>query len=83
MLSHWGLSNPHPLWVGYLKMIALLHKAIQYPEITELLVSTGSATLIEDSPTDYYWGCGADGTGKNRLGQLWMAVRDILKGEGS
>jgi ribA/ribD-fused uncharacterized protein len=43
------------------------------------LLSTGDATLIEDSPYDYYWGVGRNGTGKNRLGILLMQVREELK----
>lgn len=57
---------------------ALLHKAEQHPKIAEVLRSTGTATIIEDSPYDYIWGCGADGTGQNLLGKSWMFVRSIL-----
>ncbi|GAB4239826.1 MAG: hypothetical protein Kow00121_66390 [Elainellaceae cyanobacterium] len=28
---------------------------------------------------DYYWGCGKDGSGKNKLGQILMEVREILR----
>ena len=35
--------------------------------------------LIESSPYDYYWGCGGDGSGKNRLGKILMEVRTFLK----
>ena len=30
-----------------------------------------------------YWGCGADGTGRNRLGQILMEVRDALRRRGA
>jgi predicted NAD-dependent protein-ADP-ribosyltransferase YbiA (DUF1768 family) len=46
-----------------------------------LLLSTGNATLIEDSPMDFYWGCGSDGTGKNMLGKILMEYRDILNSD--
>jgi ribA/ribD-fused uncharacterized protein len=42
------------------------------------LISTGDEILIEDSPYDFYWGVGRDGTGKNRLGILLMQVREEL-----
>jgi predicted NAD-dependent protein-ADP-ribosyltransferase YbiA (DUF1768 family) len=36
---------------------------------------------VENSPIDYYWGCGKDGSGKNKLGQILMEVREILRNE--
>ena len=64
----------------------IMYKALQskfylHLQPKELLLSTGDATIIEDSPTDYYWGCGAKGTGKNRLGVLLMRLRDELRKE--
>jgi hypothetical protein len=29
--------------------------------------------------SDYYWGCGADDSGKNMLGLILMEVREILR----
>lgn len=58
---------------------ALRAKVEQYPSIEELLLSTGDARIIEDSPKDDYWGVGADGRGKNMLGQLWMEVRAEIR----
>lgn len=43
-----------------------------------LLLETKDAILIEDSPTDYYWGCGSKGSGQNKLGQILMKVRTEL-----
>ena len=34
---------------------------------------------VENSPIDYYWGCGADGSGENRLGAILMEVRQIWR----
>ncbi len=39
-----------------------------------LLLGTGDEELIENAPTDYYWGCGRTGTGQNKLGQILMQV---------
>jgi len=58
---------------------AILLKFTQNDDILETLTTTGDSVIIEDSPTDYYWGCGADGTGKNRLGSLLMELRNELK----
>ena len=49
-------------------------------EARETLLATGEEEIIEDSPTDYYWDCGADGTGKNMLGRILMEVRAELRG---
>lgn len=46
-----------------------------------LLLSTGEEALIEASPYDYYWGCGANGTGENRLGQILMETRTLLRAQ--
>ena len=47
--------------------------------LRELLLSTGEERLVEAAPGDYYWGCGADGTGKNQLGLILEEVRKELK----
>ncbi len=39
-------------------------------KLRELLIATGDALIVEDSPTDAFWGCGADGKGENRMGQM-------------
>jgi len=54
-------------------------KVKQHPEIMRILMSTGDAEIIEDSPIDYYWGCGKDGTGKNMLGKIFMIIRSELR----
>src|SRR5512135_1081500 len=56
-------------------------KFLQHPELRKQLMETGDEELIEDSPVDWYWGCGADGTGQNVLGQILMEIREELKGE--
>lgn len=44
-----------------------------------LLLSTGNALIQENSPRDYYWGIGADGSGSNWLGLILMEVRQSLR----
>jgi ribA/ribD-fused uncharacterized protein len=53
-------------------------KFSQNESLKALLVGTGDAVLIEDSPTDYYWGCGFKKTGQNKLGKTLMIVRQEL-----
>lgn len=58
---------------------AVLRKFETHTDIRDILISTGDEFIIENSPIDYYWGCGADGSGKNMLGQILMEVRQILQ----
>lgn len=60
---------------------AIKAKFNQNKDIKDVLLSTGNQELVEDSPTDYYWGVGADRTGRNRLGVLLMRLRDELNQE--
>ncbi|MFD1424039.1 NADAR domain-containing protein [Laceyella sacchari] len=46
------------------------------------MLPTGDELIIENSPIAYYWGCGADGSGLNRLGVILMEVRSRLRQEG-
>jgi len=60
-------------------MLEALREKFQDPELHERLLETGRRQLIENSPYDKYWGCGRDGSGKNRLGRLLMKVREELR----
>ncbi|KAI6137098.1 hypothetical protein F5141DRAFT_1209417 [Pisolithus sp. B1] len=55
---------------------ALRLKFTQHAGLKRLLLGTGSAELVEDSPRDWFWGIGADGTGGNELGKALMRLRD-------
>lgn len=56
-------------------------KFLQHPDLRAKLMATGDEELVEDSPIDYYWGCGKSGTGKNMLGKTLMRIREELRGE--
>lgn len=58
-------------------------KATQHQDFRDVLVATGRRELIENSPWDSYWGCGADGNGQNIAGKILMKIRDELKLEES
>lgn len=63
--------------VGIMRQ-ALEAKFTQHAELKDLLLSTGSAKLVEHTANDSYWGDGGDGTGKNMLGLLLMELREKL-----
>lgn len=54
-------------------------KLNQHTEVKEGLIRTGSAPIIENSPIDAFWGWGANKTGQNEMGKIWMKLRDELK----
>ena len=75
-------SEDHPIRSDWdevkddVMMRALRAKFID-PELHRLLMSTDGMTLVEYTPWgDFYWGDGGDGTGKNRLGELLMELRE-------
>lgn len=57
----------------------VLHKFQTNKEIRQVLLSTGDEQIIEEAPHEEYWGSGKDGNGKNRMGQILMAVRQELR----
>lgn len=58
---------------------AVLQKFLNHGDIRQILLSTGDDMLVENSPTDYFWGCGADKTGQNHLGKILMSVRQQIR----
>jgi ribA/ribD-fused uncharacterized protein len=80
-----GRSRKYPLrsdWLDVKDAImreAVLHKFTSNPGIRDVLLTTGDAMLVENAPGDYYWGCGADGSGRNMLGQILVDVREVLR----
>jgi ribA/ribD-fused uncharacterized protein len=57
----------------------VLRKFQTNEEIRQILLSTGDEQIIEEAPHEEYWGSGKDGNGKNRMGQILMAVRQELR----
>jgi ribA/ribD-fused uncharacterized protein len=80
-----GRDRSHPLrgdWEQVKDEImqqAVLQKFKTPADLCEILLSTSDELIVENSPIDYYWGCGKDGSGKNRLGEILMTVREILR----
>lgn len=58
-------------------LLAVYLKFSNNRRIKGILLSTGSNTIAENSPTDSYWGC--NGTpGSNKLGDILLKVRTML-----
>ena len=83
--ANMGRSRQHPLrndWESVKDEImyqAVLYKFQNHPDIQEILLATSDELIVENARSDYYWGCGADGSGKNKLGEILMKVRNILR----
>jgi ribA/ribD-fused uncharacterized protein len=60
---------------------AVLTKFTQHEDLRAVLLGTGDALLVEHTANDSYWGDGGDGSGRNRLGQILMSVREELRGQ--
>ncbi len=58
---------------------AVYTKFLTHLDIQAVLLATENEAIVEDSPTDYFWGCGAQKTGQNHLGEILMSVRQILR----
>ena len=54
-------------------------KLDQHQDIRHILLDSGERELLKVYDTDYYWGTGADGSGENRMGKLWMKLRTELQ----
>lgn len=53
-------------------------KLAQHPDIALVLKMSGKRELLKVYDTDYFWGTGADGTGENQMGKLWMKLREEI-----
>lgn len=79
------LNPSRPDWMAIRddRMLEVIRaKADQHPAIRAALLATGDAEIVEHSTNDSYWADGGDGSGVNRLGKIWMQVRDELRAGG-
>ena len=53
-------------------------KVEQHEDVRKKLIKTDQKTIIENSPTDGYWGIGPDKNGKNMVGVICMKIRNTL-----
>lgn len=83
--ANMGRNRQHPLRKDWEKIKdeimyrAVLSKFKTHQDIQQILLETKEELIVENSPVDYYWGCGKDGTGKNKLGEILMQVRITIK----
>ena len=70
----------------------LREKFLQDTTAADFLVSTGTRTIVECNPTDWFWGAGinlrhpdreneASHKGENHMGKVLMRIRSDLTGE--
>ena len=56
----------------------VMAKFRSHSDLRAALLATGCEELVENAPSDYFWGCGALGNGQNMLGKLLMETRTLL-----
>jgi N-glycosidase YbiA len=71
-------SDWNEVKVDFMRRIDLA-KFTQHEDLHEFLLATGDAELIEDSPSEPFWGIGPDGQGLNWAGRVLMEVRAIIR----
>jgi ribA/ribD-fused uncharacterized protein len=59
-------------------LLGCFYKFKQNLDAQVILLGTGSKTILDHTPSDGFWGDNGDGTGKNLLGVILMAVRKRL-----
>ncbi len=72
------IANWQEIKVGIMEEI-LRAKLAQHPYIRNKLRESGNCEIIENSPTDSFWGRGRDWKGQNWMGKLWMKLRAELQ----
>ena len=83
--ADWGRERTRPLRADWnavkddVMRRAVVAKLAAHPELERLLIETGDEPIIEKTSGDYYWGCGTEGTGLNRLGVILEELREKLR----
>ena len=54
-------------------------KVDQHQDVRDMLLSTGSKRIVENSPIDDFWGAGPDGDGQDHIGRILTEIRDEIK----
>jgi N-glycosidase YbiA len=87
LAARWGRDRKRKLRRDWERVkIGVMREAVeakfrQHDELRALLLATGNARLIEHTENDDFWGDGGDGSGRNELGRILMAVRARLREE--
>lgn len=83
-VANMGRSRQHQMrqdWEAVKDQImyqAVLAKFTSNLEIQKILLDTEEEAIIEKALGDYYWGCGKNGSGQNKLGLILMQVKAEL-----
>ncbi len=81
-VAHAHLSKVRDGWetqkIGVMEDIVRA-KVAQHCYIREKLLATENRHIVEDSPTDAFWGRGVDNKGRNELGEVWMRIRQEIR----
>lgn len=79
-----GRDTTHPIrsdWDTEIRddmmRVVVTLKVQQHWHVRDLLAKTGYRYIAEHGK-DRYWGDGNDGTGDNRLGQIFMEIREVM-----
>ncbi|MBC7976004.1 MAG: NADAR family protein [Myxococcales bacterium] len=85
LAAHWGRDRKRKLRRDWESVkLGIMREAVeakfrQHDDLRALLLATGDATLVEHTENDDFWGDGGDGSGRNELGRILMAVREALR----
>ena len=80
-----GMTRLHPLRSDWetakdgVMLDAVRVKFHTHEKPAQLPLSTGARLILENASMDSYWGCGPDGSGLNKLGNILMKVREGLQ----
>lgn len=53
-------------------------KLAQHADVLKILKDSGDREIQKVIDHDYYWGMGKNGSGQNKMGKLWMKLRDEI-----
>lgn len=87
LAARWGRDRKRKLRRDWERVkVGVMREAVeakfrQHDELRALLIETGDATLVEHTENDDFWGDGGDGSGRNELGRILMAVRERFRQE--
>lgn len=81
---NWDIVYATDPYIGEIRykdwiMYSILKVKFSIPHFEQQLLATGDMILVEDSPSDFYWGW--RNGGKNMLGKLLMRIRSEIRSQ--
>ncbi|SPO31901.1 uncharacterized protein UTRI_06738 [Ustilago trichophora] len=82
-LARSNTASMRPGWISEGINVRIMHQVVlakfsQYSHLAEALLETEDREIINDTPSDVFWGIGG-GRGRNVLGKTLMDVREVLR----